>query len=132
MGFFSKKAKPPVDIREVAGRTAYSEYVRGSHYTQWVETVNAFKREGRYDEAERLLLECCDANEWGAKRQRWDPAPWYYEQLAIIYRKLAEPEKEEVLLRRYVKAAGKRRAADNPTGSKLLKRLEAIEAKSKT
>lgn len=37
--------------------------VRGRHYTEWVETVKALKRDGRLDEAEALLLECVVATE---------------------------------------------------------------------
>ena len=99
--------------------------VRGRHYTEWVETVKALKREGRLDEAEALLLECCVATELEATRNRWPtPAPWYYSELAIIYRKRREPENELAILRRYVREAGRGNAAASTRGSRLLRRLD--------
>lgn len=101
--------------------------VRGRHYTEWVETVRTLKREGRLDEAEALLLECCAATEREAKKERWGVvAPWYYSELAIIYRKRKEPDKEKAILRRYVDAVGRTNAAASNRGSKLLKRLDEL------
>jgi len=101
--------------------------VWGRHYTEWVETVKALKRENRLDEAEALLLECCVATEIEAMRNRWPtPAPWYYSELATIYRKRKEPENELAILGRYVREAGRANAAANTRGSKLLKRLDEM------
>lgn len=103
--------------------------VRGRHYTEWVETVKALKRDGRLDEAEALVLECVVATELEAIGNRWPtPAPWYYSELAIIYRKRREPENEQAILQRYVREAGRANAAANTTGRKLLKRLDEIAA----
>ena len=39
------------------------EYIDGRHYTAYGDKVAQLTREGRYDEAERLLLRICDAIE---------------------------------------------------------------------
>ena len=101
--------------------------VWGRHYTEWVETVKALKRENRLDEAEALLLECCVATELEAVQNRWPtPAPWYYSQLATIYRKRKDREDELAILRRYVREAGRANAAASTRGSRLLKRLDEM------
>lgn len=49
------------------------------------------KREGRLEEARNLLLGCV---KWLETNHELDPQtpPWYYEQLAIVYRKLKQNE----------------------------------------
>jgi hypothetical protein len=99
------------------------------HYTEFVEEVKTLKREGRLDEAEQILLRCCDATEHEAAVMSWGgPAPWYYEQLAIIYRKQKAPRKEVAILERYVSNTGIAEANRNTTGSQLLQRLEKARA----
>ena len=105
--------------------------MRGEHYAEWVENAKVLKREGRLDDAEVLLLECCAATEREAKKNAWPaPAPWYYWELAIIYRKRKEPEKEKAVLQRHIDAAG-RAEANNNRGRKLLKRPEDMSSITK-
>lgn len=77
--------------------------VRGRHYTEYAETVKELRRMGDVEAAEHLLLELVDATEAEARAQGagWGVAPWYYEQLAILYRKQGSPEKEVAILERY-------------------------------
>ena len=77
--------------------------IRGRHYTEYVETVKELRREGSAEEAEHLLLELVDATEAEAQAQgpSWGVAPWYYEQLAILYRKQGNPEREVAILERF-------------------------------
>jgi hypothetical protein len=77
--------------------------VRGRHYTEYVEAVKELRREGSAEEAEHLLLELVDATEAEARAQGsgWGVAPWYYEQLAILYRRQGSPEKEVAILERF-------------------------------
>lgn len=77
--------------------------VEGLHYTDYVERVKELKREERYPEAISLLLNLVDATEAEARAagQGWGVAPWYYEQLAIIYRKEKRFTDEVAILERY-------------------------------
>jgi hypothetical protein len=61
--------------------------VRGQHYTDYVEDVRELHRSDKNEAAERLLLELVDATEEESRVLGTGVAPWYYEQLAIIYRK---------------------------------------------
>ena len=84
-------------------------YVNGKHFTECVETVKQLKRAGKLDEAEALLLKLVDATEAESNKGAGGVAPWYYEQLAIIYRKQNRLESEISILKRYEsqeKAAG--------------------------
>ena len=77
--------------------------VNGRHYTEYVETIKELKRNNQYPEAISLLLQCADAVEAEAIANHWGIAPWYYEQLAIIYRKQKDPINELKILDRYAK-----------------------------
>lgn len=76
-------------------------FVRGHHFTEYVEDVKTLRRSGREEEAERLLLEIVDATEVEARSEGWGVAPWYYEQLAIIYRKAHDYDREVAIMERY-------------------------------
>ena len=75
--------------------------VDGKHYTEYVELVKELKRQGKLDEAEALILRLIKAVEEEAKAEKWVVAPWYYEQLAIIYRKQKDYTKELGILQRF-------------------------------
>ncbi|MGQ0669703.1 MAG: HIRAN domain-containing protein [Actinomycetota bacterium] len=83
------------------GRTSGPGTIDGRHYTAYVEEVRRLRREGNDEEAERLLLRLVDAVEAEARAEGWGVAPWYYEQLAIIYRKRKDHEAEVAILERY-------------------------------
>lgn len=83
------------DDKPTAGR------VRGRHYTDYAEDVRNLRRSGQEEAAERLLLELVDATEEEAHMRGTGVAPWYYEQLAIIYRKRKDPNAEVAILERY-------------------------------
>lgn len=61
--------------------------LRGRHYTTYVDDVKSLKRQKKHQEAEALLLELISRVEAEALSTNFDPPPWYYEQLATIYRK---------------------------------------------
>lgn len=88
-------------VQEAQKREAGS--VEGLHYTGYVEHVKQLKREKRHSEAIDLLLKLIDATEAEARAvgKGWGVAPWYYEQLAIIYRKEKRLHNEVALLERY-------------------------------
>ena len=69
----------------------------GRHFTTYVEDVKALKRDNRLDDAEKLLLEMVTAVEAENGIAKMGLPPWYYEQLAIVYRKRKDPAKEVAL-----------------------------------
>jgi DNA polymerase-3 subunit epsilon len=74
-----------------------------------VESIKRAKREHRFDDAENELLKELDRQEAQARANNWGVAPWYYEQLAIIYSKDKRYADEIAVLQRYdqqPKAAG--------------------------
>jgi hypothetical protein len=92
----------------------------GRHYTEWVEPVKELKRQGNLAEAERVLLACVEAVERESTVRGWPGAPWYYDQLAIVFRKQGRYDDEVAILERHV------RWPHNPAGHSwpLLERLE--------
>ncbi|MDT3683736.1 MAG: exonuclease domain-containing protein [Pseudorhodoplanes sp.] len=93
-----------------------------------VDQVNAAKRERRLDDAVRLLLEEIESQETESRSSGFGVAPWYYEQLAIVYRKLDRQEDELAVLERYdrqIKAPGSKPAI-------LKARLEKVRARRST
>jgi tetratricopeptide (TPR) repeat protein len=76
-------------------------FYKGKHYTDYVEDVKALKRQGQYNEAIQLLLALIDAVELEARIKKWAIAPWYYEQLAILYRKQKDYQSEISILERF-------------------------------
>ena len=77
--------------------------VDGTHFTDYVEQVKQLKLEKRHDEAIDLLLKLVDAIEAESRAAGGSHgvAPWYYEQLAIIYRKEKRYADEVGVLERY-------------------------------
>ncbi len=75
----------------------------GSHYTDYVERVKQLKAEKRNVEAIELLSKLVADTENESIKQGggWGVAPWYYEQLAILYRKEKQYDKEVEILERY-------------------------------
>lgn len=97
----------PAPSKQAPGRTA--GFVKGAHYTNHVDDIKQLKRDGNIAEAVELLLQLVDAVEAEAAANRWGVAPWYYEQLAILYRKEKRYPDEVAILERYLnqkKASG--------------------------
>jgi len=78
--------------------------VHDRHFTEWVETVKQLKREDRLDEAIQLLRQCADATEDEAAATGLAPGSWYFEQLAICFRKQRDYDAEVAILERFVTA----------------------------
>ncbi len=99
------KARNEEQTAESATQEANS--VKGDHPTSDVEEVKQLKREGRHPEAIDLLRSLIQASEQEEKArqergfQSQGVAAWYYEQLAIIYRKEARYDDEVAILERY-------------------------------
>lgn len=72
-------------------------------YLGCVETVKQLKREGRLEEAAELLRVAVSQveAECTAYGPTWKAAPWYSEQLAIVFRKLKRPDLSDAVIARY-------------------------------
>lgn len=75
----------------------------GGHYTEYVDRVKQLKAAKRNEDAIKLLLRLVsEIEKESIKRGKsCGVAPWYYEQLAIIYRKEKQYDKEVEILERY-------------------------------
>lgn len=76
-------------------------YYNGRHFTTYVSDIQALKRQGKLKEAEHLLLELISATEAEDRVDRRGVAPWYYEELAKIYRKQKDYANEVRTLERF-------------------------------
>lgn len=95
-------------------------HYQGKDFTEYVGTVKSLKREGRLDEAERLLLSLIDVMEEEERQDRYGVAPGYYEHLAVIYRKQHRYADEVAVLERFAE----QRKGPGAKVPKLLERLE--------
>lgn len=100
-------------------------FIKGKHYSAYSDEVRRLKRNGDLDGAEVLLLQLIEATESEARANSWGVAPWYYEQLAIVYSKKKDRKAELEVLERY---AGKRKAP-GARPEKLAQRLERLKKK---
>jgi hypothetical protein len=75
-------------------------FYQGKHYTTYIEQVKALKHADKLDKAERLLLALVTVVESENQTQQHGVAPWYYEQLAIIYRGRKDYTAEVAILER--------------------------------
>lgn len=100
-------------------------FVDRKHFTAYVEDVRQLKRESQFEDAEALLLRLVGATEAESKSDGCGVAPWYYEQLAIIYKRMKRPADELAILERYES----RTKAPGATPGKLAKRLAGLRAK---
>lgn len=105
--------------------------LKGAHYTDYVESVKQLKREKRNAEAIALLLELVDATENESKQAGpgWGVAPWYYEQLAILYRREGRCNDEVTILERYQAQPKAPGVGPAKLAERLLKARELVASK---
>jgi hypothetical protein len=95
--------------------------------SDYVPKIKQLTSENRLDEAISLLSKCVSLTEKESEKEGFGVAPWYYHQLAIIYRKRKKIADELLILERYEsqkKAPGKMPA-------KLALRLEKVRKLAK-
>ncbi|MDZ4709397.1 MAG: hypothetical protein SH818_13445 [Saprospiraceae bacterium] len=80
-----------------------TERVKGKHFTDYVDRVKQLMEEKNYPEAIEPLLKLVNETEKEAKKKGLGVAPWYYEQLAVIYRKEKRYNEEVEILERFEK-----------------------------
>jgi DNA polymerase-3 subunit epsilon len=108
--------------REKLSKKNKPGYYNGKHYTEYVGTIKILRREGEDGSAEKLLLKLLDAVESESRAKGFGVAPWYYEQLAIIYRKRKDYLKELEILERFAR----QKHSPGASPPKLLERLEKV------
>jgi hypothetical protein len=95
-------------------------YIRGRYYITYVKDVKKLVGLGELEEAECLLLELISATEQEDKMKKLGVAPWYYEELAKVYRKNKNYAQEVSILTRFAK----QRHGAGVKPKQLLERLE--------
>jgi hypothetical protein len=73
------------------------------HYTDAVETIKSLKKSKRYDELEKVLLWCVEATEKESKSEGLGVAPYYYDELAKLYRRQKNYQEEYAVLERFAR-----------------------------
>ncbi|MCF6095420.1 HIRAN domain-containing protein [Thermovorax subterraneus] len=106
-------------------KTEKPGYYQGKYYTEYVDLVKQLKRAGEYEKAEKLLIALIEAVESESIEKDWAVAPWYYEQLAIIYRRQKNLTKELEILERF----SKQKIGPGATPPQFFKRLETVRKK---
>jgi hypothetical protein len=94
-------------------------YYNGRHYTTYVYDVESLRRQGLLEKVEELLIGLIVATEAEDQVDKRGVAPWYYEELAKIYRKQKDYAREVRILERF---ANQRHAP----GAKPLKLMERL------
>jgi hypothetical protein len=75
----------------------------GKYYTEYVPIIEELYRNGKYSDAISLLEKLIDLIEIESKEKEWGVAPWYYEKLANIYKKMKDKNNEILILKRFSK-----------------------------
>lgn len=100
-------------------------FYKGKHYTEYVDDVRYLMTENRLEDAEKLLIELVSATENEAHNNNCGVAPWYYERLAVIYRKKKDIESEIRILERFAD----QKHAPGAQPPKLMARLEKLSSR---
>lgn len=74
---------------------------QGRHYTTYVNEVRVLRQAGKDEAVERLLLALVEATEAESRAEGGGVAPWYYEQLAVLYHKRKDYVSELGVLERF-------------------------------
>lgn len=106
-------------------KTEKPGYYLGKYYTEYVETVKQLKKIKEYQKTEQLLLALIEAVESESIAKNQGVAPWYYEQLAIIYRKTGDLKKELEILERFTR----QKLGPGAQPPKFFERLEKVRQK---
>jgi DNA polymerase III subunit epsilon len=124
---FRKVSAEPINTRPASntGLSAAGTSPEAARISALVESIKQAKREGRLADAEIELLRELDRQEIEAHRIGWGVAPWYYEQLAVIYSKQGRHAEEIKVLQRYQQQP----KAPGAMPSQLKERLEKAMAR---
>jgi DNA polymerase-3 subunit epsilon len=98
----------------------------GRQFHEWADAVRQLRREGRVQDAERILIGCIQATELDAMQRGYGVAPFYYEQLAILYSKAKRLGDELTVLERFASAP----KSPGELPGKLADRLDKVRART--
>lgn len=129
--WFKAKSDAPIaeEIRKKLNKVAGAkpvrkpEYYRGRHYSSYPSDIEELIRQGKLAEAETLLYHCVDATEAEGKAQGCGVAPWFYDKLAMLYRKQKDLKKEYLILERYAN----QKHAPGVKPAKLMERFDNVK-----
>ncbi len=99
-------------------------YLNGRHYTEYVKTVEHLIEQKEFDEVESLLRKLIEVIEQESHVTDCGVAPWYYEKLAVLYRKQKRVEDEIDILEHF--ANQKHAPGEKP--SRLIDRLKKLKS----
>lgn len=100
-------------------------FAEGRHFSTFVNDIKDLNKSKEVNEEERILLEMVNATEAESKAKNWGVAPWYYERLAILYKKQKKFDKEIEILERFAR----QKHAPGAKPLKLLARLAKAREK---
>jgi hypothetical protein len=92
-----------MEISQLLELVKNAEEVDGYHFSYYVAEVIRLKKLSKSEELEMLLHRLIQATEAGDNISHWGVAPWYFEELAKLYRKQKNYEREVLILERYAK-----------------------------
>ena len=136
MGIFSKlfggsqnHSDVPAATTKISVRPKDSDlgFVRGKHFTEWVEHVKQLKREKKQQEVIDLCSEIMAAAEDENRVDRWGVPPWSYEQVALAARRSDQPTIERDAMERYLAQPGSKNPEYVEKFERALARLDAKE-----
>lgn len=78
------------------------ELIEGRHYSEYSEVINGLIKQGKYDAAKKLLTEIIRIIESVAICKGEGVAPWYYEKLAMVYKKMNDKDSEIQVLKQFL------------------------------
>lgn len=114
-----------------------SEYTSKKSYeyedsAQYIDRVKQLKNEKNYSEAIELLLKLVNDTKQDAKAKGpgWGVSPWYYEQLAILYRKEKRYNDEVAILEQYENQPKAPGVSQQKLADRLLKARELRDRKN--
>jgi len=118
----------------------------GDHYADNVDLIKQLKKDKKYDEAIGVLLKSVALTENESKKANskpvleenfaflsegrsnsWGVSPWYYEQLAIIYRQQKKYADEVSILERYESQPKAPGVGPHKLAERLIKARELLE-----
>ena len=90
-----------------------------------VDVIKDQIRKKEYDKAEENLLHAIDKFEAIALKEKEIVPPWWYYELAVLYHKKGDLNKEKIILERYINLSGEKNLPLR--GKKILERLQKLK-----
>lgn len=102
-------------------------FVRGRHFTEWVDEVKQLKRDQKQHEVIQLCLEAVDATEAEQARNGLSVAPWWYDQVALAARRTGQSDLERDVMQRYLDHPGRKNPKYVEKFERSISKLDKLE-----